>query len=382
MKIASLLLCAVIPLAAALAEDPIPKQNENLTIRNEVQLAIDRGLAWLEKNQNADGSWSVADQPALTALPLRVFMSDPSGKYLKSPPEFVKKGYAFLLSSVQPDGGIYRKGMANYNTSLALSAMLAANDSAFEPTIRAARQFVVNQQATGMTNPALNGGIGYGPSGTNRQHPDLSNTVIALEALSRSRTAPGVELAAGKDLDWKAVAEFIQRCQNLPSHNKEPWVSGDPENMGGFIYFPGNSMAGETTLPDGKKALRSYGSMSYAGLLSYIYADLKKDDPRVQAVVDWLARHYTLEENPGMGKDGQFYYYQTMAKGLATYGMRELTLADGRKVNWQKELALKLIDLQKPDGSWQNDSGRWMEKDPVLVTCYSVLALEAIYRAM
>ena len=55
--------------------------------------------------------------------------------------------------------------------------------------------------------------------------------------------------------------------------------------------------------------------MSYAGLLSYIYADLSKSDPRVTAAVDWLKGHYSVDENPGMGADGLFYYYQVMAKG-------------------------------------------------------------------
>jgi squalene-hopene/tetraprenyl-beta-curcumene cyclase len=45
-------------------------------------------------------------------------------------------------------------------------------------------------------------------------------------------------------------------------------------------------------------------------------------------------------------------------------------------------LALKLIDLQQEDGSWTNESGRWMEKDPVLATAYSVLTLEMVYREM
>ena len=40
--------------------------------------------------------------------------------------------------------------------------------------------------------------------------------------------------------------------------------------------------------------------------------------------------------------------------------------------------ALKLINLQKADGSWANENGRWWEKDPVLVTAYSLIALDMI----
>jgi hypothetical protein len=71
-----------------------------------------------------------------------------------------------------------------------------------------------------------------------------------------------------------------------------------------------------------------------------------------------------------------------MAKALSTYGAPELALAGGKKVDWPKELTLKLIDLQQDDGSWANDSGRWMEKDPVLATAYAVLTLEMAYREM
>ena len=367
------------------ADDPIPRNSKNLSLRNEIQLAIDQGLAFLKTQQKDDGSWSAADpnHPALTALPLVAFQREPSGKYLKEQPEFMRKGYAFLRSHVQPDGGIYTKGLSNYNTSTALLALLNTGDAKDEPLIRAAHDFIVGQQASGLTNPALDGGISYGPTGTSRQHPDLDNTLVGLEAIRAFKAArPGVEVAAGKDLNWAAAIDFVTRCQNLPGANKEPWASGDPANKGGFIYFPGDSKAGEMDTADGKKALRSYGTMSYAGLLSFIYADLKKDDPRVTAALDWLKQNYTLDENPGLKNAGLFYYYHLMTKGLTAAGVDTLTLPDGRKVDWKNDLALKLISAQNADGSWVNDNARWMEKDNVLVTTYCVMSLEIIYRRL
>lgn len=119
--------------------------------------------------------------------------------------------------------------------------------------------------------------------------------------------------------------------------------------------------------------------MSYAGLLGYIYADLKHDDPRVIAVMEWLRTNFTLDENPAMGPQGLFYYYHTMAKALTVYGADMLETKDGRHINWREQLALRLINLQHPDGSWANENGRWFEKDPVLVTAYSIIALEIIH---
>ena len=78
-------------------------------------------------------------------------------------------------------------------------------------------------------------------------------------------------------------------------------------------------MAGERKSDDGQVALRSYGSMSYAGLLSFIYAEMDKNDERVMAVRSWLNDNYTVKENPGMGPQGLFYYYHTMAKALSLF---------------------------------------------------------------
>ena len=39
--------------------------------------------------------------------------------------------------------------------------------------------------------------------------------------------------------------------------------------------------------------------MTYAGLKSFLYAGVSKDDPRVKAAVEWVRKHYTVTENPG-----------------------------------------------------------------------------------
>ena len=380
MKLLSLF--PILAFSQTLLAADLSVKSDNSSLRNEVQIAIDRGLAWLQKSQNPDGSWSLPDYPALTALPLTALMLEPSGKWRKEKPPFIQSGYAALMKAAQPDGGIYLKGLANYNTSISLVALAAAADPKFDPAIRAARDFVVGQQAKNMADASLDGGIGYGPTGTDSGKPDLSNTVMAIEALHATKNIGTAELPANlKDLNWQAAVAFVQRCQNLPGSNKASWVTADPQDQGGFVYAPGISKAGEQVSEDGKKSLRSYGSMSYAGLLSYIYADVSKDDPRVSAVIGWLRDHYTLQENPGIGAEGLYYYYCMMAKALSAYGSPELEMAGGHKVDWRNDMALKLINLQRPDGSWINESGRWMEKDPTLVTCYAVLALEFIYHS-
>ncbi len=362
-----------------------PLITRDISIGNEVQRAMDRGLGWLQTNQHPNGYWASLDQPALTALALMAFKGEPHGRFQHSEPAWMQKGYAFLLSCAQPDGGIHQTNLVTYNTSLSMMALLAANKKEYEPVLRKARQFLIGLQsdfdAPGKIDNVFNGGIGYG---SKYLHSDMGNTMAALEALYYSKhLVQDKNLAAARDLNWASAIHFIQNCQNLPAFNKEKWASNDPKNKGGFIYYPGQSMAGmETNAATGRVALRSYGSISYAGLLSYTYANLEQDDPRVLGVLEWLHKNYTLEENPGLGPQGLFYYFHTMSKALTLCRVGELGLSNGQRIDWRKELALKLINLQQRDGSWSNDNGRWWEKDPSLVTSYAVLSLEMICRGL
>ncbi len=365
--------------AAAGADISVPpislQPATNTSVRYEVRHAIDKGLAWLEQNQSTNGYWSTPDHPAMTSLVLDAFELRPD-RDPKSEPVAVKKAYDFLMSCVQPDGGIYQKELPSYNTSVALMALLLRDRPEYQPVIAKARKFLIGLQVeSGDPENPFNGGIGYGATD---KKPDLSNTVLAMEALHFSKR-PGNDTGTPEpDLDWKAAIHFVQCCQNLPGSNPEKWASDDPQNKGGFVYAPGVSMAGETNLPSGRVALRSYGSIGYAGLLSYIYADLKPDDPRVSAVKDWLRTNYTVEENPAMGSSGVYYYYFVMAKALTLCDLGALNTTDGKAVNWREQLALKLINLQQADGSWANSNGRWWEKDPALDSAFSLIALDMI----
>ena len=357
------------------------KPTMNLSIKQEIERSLDLGLNWLNKEQNrSSGNWGIEEYPALTGLAVRSFLGHPSPQVLKKYAKTLEGGLGFIRSKVQSDGGIYGKGLASYNTSICLMALMQHKDQQDEAIIQAARKFLINQQSDfdnkGESDNVFDGGVGYG---SRWAHSDLSNTHLAMEALFYAKKTYQSKEGEGVDLDWDAAITFVSKCQNLPSTNKEKWVSDHQEDRGGFVYFPGSSMAGERQNTNGSIALRSYGSMSYAGLLSFIYAEMDSQDPRVLAVKDWLTNHYTIKENPGMGPQGLFYYYHTMAKALTLSGITTISDEQGVSKDWRKELALHLLNLQSKDGSWINDNGRWWEKDPVLVTSYALLTLERIY---
>jgi len=350
----------------------------DISFRNEVQHAIDKGLGWLQANQNTNGWWSTAEQPALTALVLSAFMGEPSGAYQSHPTPGIQQGYQFITSNAKPDGSIYAKGLQNYNTSICMMGLLAAHNPSYDPLLRRCRQWLLTQQVHDPGSPR-DGGVGYGDHGP---YSDMNNTFTALEALYYSKYLDADKPAGGKDLDWAAAIHFIQSCQNLPEYNKAAWVSHDPKDMGGFVYAPGDTRGRKMTNSTGRVTLSSYGSISYAGLLSYIYADMKKDDPRVKAAFDWLRNNYTVDENPGMGPQGLYYYLHLMTKALNIYGVGQLPLANGQQADWRRDVAMKLINLQKADGSWTNENGRWWEHDAALDTSYSLMSLEMLYRSL
>ncbi|MEZ6061422.1 MAG: hypothetical protein R3C19_13845 [Planctomycetaceae bacterium] len=194
----------------------------------------------------------------------------------------------------------------------------------------------------------------------------MSNTQYLVEALKEA----GVK---EDDPAMKNVLVFLSRSQNLESEFNTTQFAGKI-NDGGFYYTPaagGDSKAGTTD----NGGLRSYASMTYAGLKSLIYAGLDRDDQRVIAATEWIRRHYSLAENPGMGQQGLFYYFHTFAKTMNTLGEDEFADASGTRHNWRHELIERLATLQQANGSWSNPADRWQEGDPNLVTAYCLLAL-------
>ena len=120
--------------------------------------------------------------------------------------------------------------------------------------------------------------------------------------------------------------------------------------------------------------------MTYAGFKSMLYAGLSPDDIRVRAAFDWIRKHYTFDENPGIGQQGLYYYYHTMSRALSVAQQHVISDAEGVSHNWRENLIDALVARQSSDGSWVNSSDRWLEGQPVMATVYSVLALEEILK--
>jgi squalene-hopene/tetraprenyl-beta-curcumene cyclase len=347
-----------------------------VSMENERQAAVRRSCDWLVANQRADGSWSDTNYPALSALPLWALIrsGDPSRK------PAIDKAVKNLRGYVQPDGGIYRDvpgkkggGLSNYNTAICMTALFESGDKTLVPIILKAREFVAASQHFG--DDVYSGGFGY-DGATGRAYTDLLNTFYSIQALRITAAAEDSRPTGSKqaDIDWDAAIKFIERMQN----------AGDAAgtNKGGFFYNPTDATKGGTTTnAQGAVAFRSYGSMTYSGMLALIYSHVSRDDYRVRSAFDWAAANWSIDENPGMGQQGLYFFYEILSRSLSASGRDLIPRAGAEPVNWRVAVAGKIISLQKVDpkgGYWINENNRFWENDPVLVSSYALLALESL----
>ena len=359
----------------------------------QARAAIERGLAFLRKSQGPEGGWmegvqgqgseaakpSKAASTAVTGLVLRAFAqagfdeaNDPS----------VQRGAQRLVAlawsggKFAPDPAGSMETYVASCTALALAALDAPrHDEALREVVAFLREAQWNQDDGVRPEQDWFGGVGYGGHG----RPDLSNTQFMLDALHEADVR-------GDDAAVQRALAFVQRCQNRKTPDAAAWAqagSGD----GGFVYTVANggeSFASEAAgegrygekMPPGTRALRSYGSMTYAGYKSLLFAGLAPDDARVKAAMEWIAAHFTMDENPGLGQQGLFYYRLAMARALLAAQRDQVTDAAGKAHDWRCELIGAITANQRADGSWVNAKDRWMEGNADLVTAYAVLALE------
>ena len=325
----------------------------------DVRAALRRGAAYLVSTQHPDGHWSDPHMPALTALPVWALAALDG-----TDSAAVSNGVAFVLSTQREDGGFYvpkpgrgGSGLGNYNTSVCLSALFASGRAPAAALLKA-REYIASSQLTG--DDTMAGGFGYDKV-SRRRYADLSNTSYALDAMHRTQSLEELRPGGRRvDVDWNAALKFVDGL-----------VSRTGADAGGAAYNGRTPQAGTETNASGRVHLRAYGSMTYAAVLSMCHANLDRSDPRVRQSLEYCGRFWTLDENPMMGSQGLYYYYDILARALDASGEKTVGGHD-----WRAELAAKLISLQREDGSWVNDNNRFWEADKALCTSFAMLALE------
>jgi len=125
-----------------------------------------------------------------------------------------------------------------------------------------------------------------------------------------------------------------------------------------------------------------YGSMTAGAVGSLLIYDYIQNrpwmkDPEALKGLEWLAKNWTVTENPKIaGDEGQggwlFYYLYAVERAAIFYGTERIGAHD-----WYKEGATHLLEVQKPNGSWQKatDHAIWD-------TCFAILFLKRATRPL
>lgn len=380
--ICTVLFCALAITAQAIAE-PL-----DASTKERGRAIVDRAIDYLRINQDQTGGWSHNPQgpnfPAITGLVVNAMLLDPR---IDSSDASVRQGIDYILSFTKDDGSIHDGMLPTYNTAICISALSRARthqaDSALASGVAFLRTVQYHNNHTGgIEAPDFNepvnpehpyfGGVGYGRHG----RPDMSNMSFFLQAMHDAEVST-------EDPAFKRALVFLSRVQMNDDTNDMPFA--DASNQGGFIYatvpnaesidgLAGQSMAGtikEKNDGGSITRLRCYGSMTYAGFKSLVYADLPPDDPRILAAWNWIENNYSLAENPGVGDQGYYYFLCAMSRALDAYGVDKV---DGR--DWRVDLVDTLEQLQLGDGSFTVKHERWMENNPTLITAFAVTALQ------
>jgi len=358
--------------------------------KRKAEMAINRGNEYLVTRQHPitlgwDDDPDTQVMPAITALVVNALILDPG---IDEKNTQIIQGTRYILKYANDDGSIHNGILPSYNTAICLSALGRVHFPKALDAVLAGQKFLKTLQYTdtntenpndpGFSEPIdINhpyyGGVGYGKHG----RPDLSNLAFFIQALHDTGVSTN-------DPAFQRAQVFLSRVQMLDEVNDMPYADGS--SQGGFIYATvpniesvdgpaGQSMAGSITetTPEGEELtrLRAYGSMTYAGFKSLIFSNLDPDDPRMASAWKWIQENYTLEENPGLGEQGYYYYLATMARALDAFGVDEI---NGH--NWREEMVDKLFELQWTNGAFKVLNDRWMENNDVLITAYALIALQ------
>ena len=305
--------------------------------RKEAEATLARGMAWLQTQQTADGRIGTNEHAAVTAMAIAAIKAagvrlqtsrnseQTTGETLTNADGFI---HAFIIANAT------NGGMARLNVTLCRNLL---------------------------SLPGANG------------KPEQSNAWAYRDRDDSSR-AREFEL---REIAWqKQRAELLQKGQD-PDRFRAAQLAQSVAPSPALVAKPSQPK------PEPRRSRRGYGTMTYDGMMRLLHETPQPNDPRVDAMLDWAERGWSLDVNPGRDTAGLFYFWQAMVKCLSVSGEEEIVpLQGGAPIRWREEYVRKLISLQHVDqekktGYWVNPDATYMENDPVLVTAYAMLSLEA-----
>jgi len=352
------IVCAAAPASAPDLDDDLelvtPAQRE----------AVERGLAWLAKEQDADGSWHAMigyklneDYPytardrghiGVTALAGMAFLA---GGHLPGRGEYgpqIENALDFILSRVGEDGYITAFGSRMYSHAFATLFLAEIYGMTHREDVRRKLQeavdFIVKSQNA-------QGGWRYEPLAS---ESDMSIVVCQVLAL---RAARNIGIRVPRSTVDRAAQYVVKSAVTERSFHRGHFSFG--EEIGSFHYQPENSSRSSFPLTAaGVTALHGVG----------IYSD-----QAIERGIEYLVReHSHFNRRWGQREDGHYFFWYGHYYAVQAF----YTRGDPYWRPYFKELREVLLGMQEEDGSFPNSTG----PGDVFGTAVGCLILEIPYR--
>jgi len=377
-----LLLVAVLAIEPAYGDEPSTakgRTHETAESR-EVKASIRRGANWLRRQQGADGGWHSETYGAMksgvgnTGLVLAALAELPDD-FREEFRSSIDGGIAFLSGNLD-DRGLVRApdGSADfplYATAHLLSALQRHRPTSQDATRRAVREGLIRAQrmeANGW-KPADPDYGGWGNAAlrraADRSDPStVSLTAHVLEALQGDSPLPAeVQTAA---------ARFLARCQ-------APDSLGDLGGGFSFTPYADDPLNKAGSAPDrlGVEIPRPYLSATCDGYRALAACRFPDESRLRTSALSFVARSRFSGLERATGAPGPeerlergLFFYRAAAWSRVWTATRDPRLAATRL-----ELIREVLQQQRTDGAWKNDSVSMREDDPLIATSFVVLTL-------
>ena len=317
--------------------------------RQEVEDAIKEGIRYLKSKQLADGSWQEVDDEAQTGTTSLVTLAlltagvSPDSREIRAAIDHLKKYSAQELNST-------------YAVALRLMVFSAAGAKRVEELavkMKGDKEWLERAQITAADQVPFPGSWSYKAS--KQILGDNSNTQYALLGLYAATEA---DFTVDRRV-WIEARRYLEATQKI---------------NGAWSYHDRGGPAYASMTCAGIAGLIITGQRLYEGLETLVDGNIERcgeggSNERLRNALNWLAVHFSVQENSGYGQQWMYYYYYGLERAGRLSGNRYIGAAD-----WYREGARELVAKQdRAEGFWRGTNNP--ETNPLIATSFALLFL-------
>ncbi|MDZ4771731.1 MAG: hypothetical protein SGI72_01215 [Planctomycetota bacterium] len=318
-----------------------------------VDECISRGVEFLLRSQNRDGSWTTESTATDRTMDLRNAQTAFSA-------------YTLLKCRVNPKHPAIQRALAHLEGFVPLTTYACGVELLFYGALHdVAHQARMQRDVTQLLEMRSEKGWGYTEE---RSRSDPSNIQYALLGL---RAAAQSGLKVPREI-WSESIEAMQKFQETPITNGtvRTGIAARDVSSAGFHYADSETKATGAMTTTGISVLAMCDEMLQGKVPTTIAADFVRAKAEALA---WLDDHFAVDVNPDGNEAWKYYYLYGLERMGSLLGLERI----GNHL-WYKAGATELVRAQASDGSWSMSGGKteWPPRPMTNAnTCFALLFL-------